>query len=60
VGRQYSFAAALHRYISGVFRRCGPSGSLRFDLSNSQKQDTVKRLTATMVAIEGENMRPVT
>jgi 4-oxalocrotonate tautomerase len=28
--------------------------------SDSQKQDIVKRLTDAMVAIEGENMRPVT
>jgi 4-oxalocrotonate tautomerase len=28
--------------------------------SASQKQDMVRRLTDTMVEIEGENMRPVT
>lgn len=28
--------------------------------SNDQKQDIVRRLTDTMVAIEGEAMRPVT
>jgi 4-oxalocrotonate tautomerase len=28
--------------------------------SPSQKQDMVRRLTDTMVEIEGENMRPVT
>ena len=28
--------------------------------SESQKQDIVRKLTDTMVAIEGENMRPVT
>jgi 4-oxalocrotonate tautomerase len=28
--------------------------------SASQKQDMVRRLTETMVEIEGENMRPVT
>jgi 4-oxalocrotonate tautomerase len=28
--------------------------------SAEQKQDMVRRLTDTMVAIEGENMRPVT
>ena len=28
--------------------------------SADQKQDMVRRLTDTMVAIEGENMRPVT
>jgi 4-oxalocrotonate tautomerase len=28
--------------------------------SGAQKQEIVKKLTDTMVAIEGENMRPVT
>jgi 4-oxalocrotonate tautomerase len=28
--------------------------------STAQKQDMVRRLTDTMVSIEGENMRPVT
>ena len=28
--------------------------------SQSQKQDIIKKLTDTMVSIEGENMRPVT
>ena len=29
-------------------------------LSETQKQDIIKKLTDTMVSIEGENMRPVT
>ena len=28
--------------------------------TNSQKQDIIKQLTEAMVAVEGENMRPVT
>jgi 4-oxalocrotonate tautomerase len=28
--------------------------------SQAQKQDIIKKLTDTMVSIEGENMRPVT
>ena len=28
--------------------------------SEAQKQDMIKKLTDTMVSIEGENMRPVT